>query len=120
MRFWTHSARKCLHVTVREISNSCCTSPELQATTAHKFTLNVLVDQLISLWVQQEAQLHGEIDLRKHVDRLVANERHRPLRWHVKCISHRGTVSLSHREKEAGGLGEEALQEELLDSYMDG
>ena len=26
----------------------------------------------------------------------------------------------SFREKEAGGLGEEALQEEWLDSYMDG
>ena len=51
----------------------------------HEVQLNFLVsvggEQTKAHLAQvQEAQLHGEIDLRKHVDRLVANERHRLLR----------------------------------------
>ncbi|CAE7855688.1 CML6 [Symbiodinium necroappetens] len=35
-------------------------------------------EMVVEKWgMYKEAQLHGEIDLRKHVDRLVANERHR-------------------------------------------
>ncbi|CAE7243538.1 SLC25A24, partial [Symbiodinium pilosum] len=34
-------------------------------------------EKVVEKWgMYKEAQLHGEIDLRKHVDRLVANERH--------------------------------------------
>ena len=62
-------------------------SPALSACgRSHRFFFRPIIwrralDMLFECWVLwcQEAQLHGEIDLRKHVDRLVANERHRRL-----------------------------------------
>lgn len=46
----------------------------LQGKKLRNVELHIVVESLLL----QEAQLHGEIDLAKHVDSLVAHERHRP------------------------------------------
>jgi hypothetical protein len=55
----------------------------------NRFKLSLLAFRFIFVGgtSQQEAQLHGEIDLDKHVDSLVVHERHRPSAWIVATCS---------------------------------
>jgi len=53
-------------------------------------------EMVVEKWgMYKEAQLHGEIDLRKHVDRLVANERHRKQEDWVKKLCKKNCWTLT-------------------------
>ncbi|CAE7250909.1 cal-1 [Symbiodinium sp. CCMP2456] len=75
-------------------------------------------EKVVEKWgMYKEAQLHGEIDLRKHVDRLVANERHRKQADWVESICKKNGWTLTwmdemrtHLEDRQSGVELDAKQ----------
>eukprot|EP00434_Breviolum_minutum_P041242 symbB.v1.2.036685.t1/scaffold5166.1/size30171/2 len=69
----------------------------------------------------KEAQIHGEVDFRRHVERLVAHERHRSIAERLKAMCKKHGFQLSWMDEERdrmrkesiGHLGGKAWQERL-------